>query len=225
MRKLLFLILIIAASAYVLPGVYSARQLANLHYAKATQMIAAAKDDRRTSLSFKELTHLRQLPPSITELEGLNHLNLRGTEIASLEVVSQLDDLQWLSIRETQVSDLTPLTRLKNLNSLDIGKSRVQDLEPLTQVRFLAWLDIGNTEIRTLEPLTRVQFLNWVNLHGSYAHDGSRQHFDELHKFVPEVYNGSAFRQNYVPGQLYLLKTRLGRLANDLYLAPLFSNS
>ncbi|WP_299848808.1 hypothetical protein [uncultured Roseovarius sp.] len=225
MRKLLILLLVTAATIYVMPGIFTARQLANEHYEKAAQLITTAKEDRKSSIDFSELTHLRQLPPTILEIEDLYSLNLDGTEIASLEIVAQLPALARLSIRETPVTDLTPLARLKNLHSLDIGKSRVRNLEPLAQIEYLATLDIGTTEILSLEPLTRAKFLLWVNLHRSYAMDGSKQHYDRLHQLVPEVYNGSAFKQNYVPGQLYLITTRLNRLATDLYLPEPFPRS
>ncbi|SLN64071.1 Internalin-A precursor [Roseovarius litorisediminis] len=220
MRKLFLFVVVLAllAAVAILPRNFQARQQAQKDFEEASQRIKATIAAGKTVLDFSDLPRLRQLPDEIGQLPDLWHLNLAETEISSLGKISQLPQLKYLSLRNTRVHDLAPLVGNDNLEFLDIGKTLVQDLEPLTQIRSLERVDIGSTEILTLEPATRIRRLIWINLHRSYAHDGSRKHYDRLFETVPEVFNGSAFKQNYVPAPLYLLKTQLNRLADRLYL-------
>jgi len=224
MRAFTYLVIVLAVVGLVglTPRQYEAMQLAREDFAEAEQRIDATIEASKTVLDLSGLAYLRTVPESILKLPDLWFLDLTDTEISSLATIAQLPLLEHLTLRNTRVEDLSPLAEHKSLRNLNIGNSLVRDLEPLTRTKSLERLDIGNLEIQSLEPTTRIRSLLWINLHRAYAWDGSRVHYDQLYQTVPEVYNGSAFKQNYTPAPLYLRKTQLNRLADTLYLPQPF---
>ena len=115
-------------------------------------------------------------------------------------------------MRNTLVEDVVPLAYLPNLDTLDVGESWVRDLTPLETAPVLRRLDLGTTWIASLEPLRAMPALGWVNLHGAFATDGSKGHYDALAAKGVTVNNGRAFREDYRPGFVFRQRVRLERL-------------
>ena len=66
---------------------------------------------------------LDRLPPEITTLTNLQHLDLDNTQVSDLTPISTLTNLQRLFLMSTQVSDLTPLMALPNLEDVKFRKT------------------------------------------------------------------------------------------------------
>jgi len=187
------------------------QHLSNAAASNAHEHIAnrIAEGDRTIDLTgFPEL---KILPSNLAEVGSLFTLDLAGTKISDLSALAVHQDLTRLTLRDTWVVDLTPISSHPRLTNLDIGGSWVSDLSPLADMPSLERLDIGKLQVETLEPLTRANALAWVNLHKAYALDGSNSSFEQLFNAVSEVYNGSAFQQDYRPGTLYQLKVAIAR--------------
>lgn len=179
---------------------------------KAAELrIANATERDRFALDFSDLENLKVLPEQISDMADLIHLNISGTSVVDLGPLASLPRLEILTLRRTQVTDLSPLLGISSLNSLDVGESWVFDLEPLASLPSLQRLDIGTTAIKSLEPVSRIPQLNWLNLYSSYSHDGSKQHYLALQDSGVSVFNGNAYKQNYVPGWQYKIKAKLNR--------------
>lgn len=181
-------------------------------YAEAQEIIAAAVLAKPAVLHLDKLPNLKTLPPDIATLDRLVMLNLKGTKISDIDALGRLDRLQILNLRGTRVTDLEALSGMQNLEILDVGKTWVSDLSPLVELASLKRLDVGDTQLRSLEPTTRMAALDWINLHGAYAIDGSRAHFETLHSTGIQVNNGRAFRENYQPDWIYRSKVRFQRV-------------
>ncbi|GGE58811.1 leucine-rich repeat domain-containing protein [Actibacterium pelagium] len=188
---------------------------ARVDHAKAEKRIDAAAENGQTVLDLSELMNLRKIPDDIARIENLSRLDLSDTSVADLSPLREQTRLQYLTVRNSRVEDLTPLSELPSLRHLVISRSQVHDLNPLADTPRLERLAVGGLELYSLEPLTRMSSLRWLNLHAAYARDGSNSYYRQLTAEVPEVYNGSAFQQNYVPGPMWLLRTWLTRTAED----------
>jgi len=199
-----------------------AYQAAQADYAKAEGRIAEIIDAGTNNIDLSDLSMLRNLPPEIAQIKNLTYLDIATTQVSNLAPLAEIHTLKNLTVRGTRVSDLQPLVGLKGLTTLNIGGTWVSDIELISQIPNLQRLDIGITSLRSLEPVRRIPNLVWLNLHKSYAHDGSRVHFDALHESVPEVFNGSAYRQNYTPDGIYLMKLKIDRWARRLDMTPPF---
>jgi len=199
-----------------------AHMSARSDYAAAEARIAETIASGAKVIDFDGLRHLRRIPPQIAEIADLQRADFGDTQISSLDPLAGATALSYLSLAGTRVADLSPLTGAQGLKSLNIANTWVTDIAPLAELPALERLDMPNTSILSLEPATRIAQLSWINLHGSYARDGSRVHFDRLQDTVTSVQNGSAYRQDYRPGPAYLRKLRVDRLALRLDLPAPF---
>ena len=184
-------------------------------YAAAEAQVAEAIAKGATYVSLENVPALRRLPDNLADMPDLRRLTVSDTLIRDLSPLAGAAQLEYLAVYNTRVSDLTPLAGLSKLTSLNIGKSRVRDLTPLVGLPALERLDMADIEILSLAPTERMARLNWINLHGSYAEDGSKATYERLSGTVAEVYNGSAFRQDYRPHPDWLRQTRWNRMAED----------
>ena len=82
--------------------------------------------------------HLQEIPPSITSLTGLTHLNLAHTEISDLTPIAGMTGLQSLELYRTAVSDIAPLSGMTNLQTLSLNYAPVSDLSPVAGMTALA---------------------------------------------------------------------------------------
>lgn len=205
-------LVVLACLVYVGYQWLEENQLANADYKKAEIRIAKAMTDGRTVLELKGLTHLKALPKSIRKFEKLEWLNVSNTKLYSIAELADLQQLKYVALDNTRVADLAPLANSSDLNEISVVDSWVFDLEPLTGLRRLKRMQINQTELRSLEPATRIVALDWLNLHRSYAHDGSQRYYKSLLANGVEVFNGTAYQQNYIPGGLYKAKIQWQRM-------------
>ncbi len=185
-------------------------------YAEAENRIAAAIAEDARVLHLNGLHDLHMIPVEISSLKNLVMLNLRGSRISDITDLVALPSLQILNLNGTQVTDLKGISGLLNLEILDVGDTWVSDLAPLVDLPKLKRLDVGGTQLRTLEPATRMGELTWINLHGTYALDGSKVHFDALKSMDVDVNNGRAIREDYRPDWIHRSKVRIDRALDRL---------
>ncbi|MGB7263506.1 MAG: leucine-rich repeat domain-containing protein [Albidovulum sp.] len=214
MRRLLLVLLATGIVIWQFLEWNTARQ----QLAIAEQRVQTVIADEKNNLSFSDLTKLRVLPGNIEDVERLEYLVLRGTNVSDITRIKNLHNLKQLDLNFTRVTDLTPLTGLSKLRLLHLHGSWVKDLSPLATLPSLERLDIGKTQITSLEPATRIVSLNWLSLHAGYALDGSKEYYDILAARQFDLSGGSAFREDYRPGLLYQTMARGWRLREMLEL-------
>ncbi|NNE82171.1 MAG: leucine-rich repeat domain-containing protein [Silicimonas sp.] len=183
-------------------------------YAAAESRIDAAIAEEARILRLSDLSNLGHLPPRIAEMTDLIQLDLRGTLVSDVSVLSGLQNLRILNLHGTLLRNVDPLAGLPALDTLDVGETWISDIAPLTKMPELRRLDIGTTQIKSLEPATRMERLNWINLHGAHALDGSQTAYQALIDKGLTVNNGRAFRQDYRPGFLQRLRIRVERIVH-----------
>ncbi|MDJ0614492.1 MAG: hypothetical protein QNJ29_12555 [Rhizobiaceae bacterium] len=207
MFKILIRVLLILA--LVIGGViieyhYSEAGKAAAELEIATQRVESNLAKGKHVLKLSDLRHLRELPENISRQPKWLQIDLNNTNISDIARLAELEELNRLSIRNTRVHDLLPLNQKAAIQSLDIGNTLIHDLSPIAAMENLERLDIGSNSLQSLEPVTRASRLNWLNLHNAHAHDGSKNYLETLQKRPGmEIYNGNAFKQNYVPGVMY----------------------
>lgn len=221
MRRLLGPLLFgIVAFLLILGGgiLWTARPGSEAAYQAAEARIQAAKEEELRVLRFRDLGGLGHLPPELGEMGQVIQLDLSGTVIADISVLSGMENLRILTLRDTLVEDLSPLRGLENLDILDVSGTWVRDLTPLAEVPRLRRLDIGRTWVTSLDPLQKAQALDWINLHGTVAFDGSQDHMAALAARGVTVNNGRAMAENYRPGFVQRMRLRFHRLSRRVSL-------
>ncbi|MCC5966457.1 MAG: leucine-rich repeat domain-containing protein [Natronohydrobacter sp.] len=139
---------------------------ADTAYELAREKIAEAARTGAEELDFsgEAFQALDRLPPTISELAGLQSLSLRGTRIFNITPLSGLKGLEYLDLNDTQITDLTPLAELKRLVGLYLANTNSTDVTPLSGLVALEGLRLANTAITDVAPLsnlTRLRFL-WL---------------------------------------------------------------
>lgn len=191
-------------------------------YARAEAQVAETIATGSTVVVLRDVPALRRIPDNLAEVERVTAFQARDTQLTDISVLADRTELLFVDVFGSRVSDLSPLAGLPELHHVVIGSTRIRDLEPLANLPALDRLDMNDVQIASLEPLTRADALSWVNLHGAYAEDGSQDHYTRLTEQVEEVYNGRAFELNYVPGDSWLWRVRMNRLAEDFGLPEPF---
>ncbi|MEL6914529.1 MAG: TIR domain-containing protein [Pseudomonadota bacterium] len=102
----------------------------------------------------------------IAGLTDLTSLNLRGTDVSSLEPLRDLDALTTLNLWDTKISDIDVLADLPNLEWLTLHGTAVTSLEPLSGLSELRGLGLNDTEVQSLEPLADLQKLERLFIRG-----------------------------------------------------------
>ena len=185
-------------------------------YAEAEARIAQGARERVRVLSLQGLDALEKIPPSISDLDRLAQLSLRGTRVSDLAPLAAVPSLRVLSLRDTRAGDLAPLEALSDLEILDLAGSWVWDLGSLSRMPSLERLDLGGTMILSLEPAVQAERLKWINLHGAQARDGSGEHFESLLTKGVALNNGRTFREDRASTWVGRQARRLGRLTARL---------
>ena len=203
-------ILCILLSIFLLPKLYALIRAENAREL-AEQEIIKTIEKGANILDFSEFSYLSSIPERAFQIEHLQRLNVSGTRIDNIDKIFIFKDLEHLNIRQTRIHDISALTQNKALISLDIGATRVFDLSSLPSFMRLNRLQMDRTFIQSLCPLNNVENLDWINLYRSYAKDGSQDCFNDLERDVDEVGGGNSYRQNYIPGTLYLALVALDR--------------
>ena len=146
----------------------SAADAAELAALRAQLAAAAAQDqDEPKELSFRGFPTLfpppgdcavsgeagYQILPDLCVALSATELDLTGTDITSVWVVSFLPELTSLTLRDTAVSDVSSLTRQKNLTLLDLGGTPVDDVRPLARLTNLESLGMWNVDVDDYAPI------------------------------------------------------------------------
>jgi Leucine-rich repeat (LRR) protein len=125
---------------------------------------------KKLTLDLRE-TELSSLEP-LSKLTNLNQLflGLNKTQVSSLGILSKLTDLNQLSliIISNELSSLEPLSKFTNLNQLllYLYNNEVSSLEPLSKFTNLNQLSLYlyNSKVSSLEPLSKLTNLNQLFL-------------------------------------------------------------
>ncbi|MEM8539464.1 MAG: leucine-rich repeat domain-containing protein [Pseudomonadota bacterium] len=181
------------------------------HAAAQSRIGALIDDETLTRLDLSDLDALRALPHEIGQVTQLEYLSLNNTNITDLRPLRGLENLTRLELGQTPVKDLTPLAELSSLRDLSLHRSWAFDLSPLSNLSNLEDLNLSYTAVQSLEPLVKLRNVEQLTLYSSYAHDGSKAHYDALEKSVFRLNNGNAYQQNYQPGFQYRIFTEYRR--------------
>ena len=96
----------------------------------ALRRIAKAKQQGTKHLSFRDLG-LDKIPAALSELTGLEQLDLSLNRISDLTPLVGLSQLTRLDLDSNQISDLAPLVGLSQLTRLDVVFNPIQTIRPL----------------------------------------------------------------------------------------------
>jgi len=126
----------------------------------------------------KCLTHLNMcynqltsLPPEISELKNLTHLNIYYNRLTSLpSELSELKNLTQLNISYNRLTSLPPeISELKNLTQLKISNNRLTSLPPeISELKNLTQLKISNNRLTSLPPdISELKNLTQLDISGN----------------------------------------------------------
>lgn len=112
-----------------------------------------------------------ELPKNISQLSGLNTLNLDYTNVSDLTPLKGMSSLDTLYMNGTMVDDLTPLKDLCALKSLMMNQTKVSDLTPLAGLNALQNLWMDETDVEELSSLSGLQNLQMLTMKNTKVHD------------------------------------------------------
>jgi Leucine-rich repeat (LRR) protein len=92
---------------------------------------------------------LNKKPEELTDDDytKVERLDLAGSEIIDLDLLTNVTALQTLSLSWTNVADLKPLSNLTTLQELRLSSTKVTDLEPIKGLTSLQRLWLGDTQV------------------------------------------------------------------------------
>ena len=79
----------------------------------------------------------------------LSYLNLRGTAVNNIDIISSLETLKELRIDYTSVSDISPLSKCTKIEVLHLSNTDVSDLSPLKNCTSIKELSLDRTKVNT----------------------------------------------------------------------------
>lgn len=122
-------------------------------YAQAQQRIAEFRANGGSKLTLKEL------PPEISELAGLEKLVLSDTSVSDLSALIKLKDLRSLIAENTAIKDISMLpdfASFAKLWDLNLSGSPVSDISALSGMTELQTLYIGATLVNDISVLAEL---------------------------------------------------------------------
>ncbi|HPH15532.1 MAG TPA: hypothetical protein PK029_00045 [Bacteroidales bacterium] len=90
----------------------------------------------------------------IQDLILLKKINLSGSSISDISILSNKTDLKDLNISKTPVSDISTLHMCAALERLDISNTQVTDITTISRLWKLKRLSIAHTKVASLEALS-----------------------------------------------------------------------
>ena len=102
---------------------------------------------------------LKNLPPSIAELDELRELFVNYTQISDITSIAKLNQLQMLFLDNTQIDNIEPIAALDKLRRLDLDYTQVSNIVPIAELDKLQTLDLTNTRVSDLSPVCRISSL------------------------------------------------------------------
>jgi Leucine-rich repeat (LRR) protein len=135
-------------------------------YAAALEVIAQARKDGATSISFaaEPFRALNRIPPELADVPGLSILDLDKTAITDLAPLGGMTGLQRLYLSQTAITDLAPLVGMTGLQWLSLDQTAITDLAPLAGMTGLQRLSLNKTAITDLAPLAGITGLQTLSL-------------------------------------------------------------
>lgn len=122
-------------------------------------------DETLRSLDFSALDSLINLDVSENDLsdgsflkelgDSLNKLNIGGTALSDLSVVSSFEKLSELQASRNGIDTLSPLASCTALTTLVMDDNKISDLTPLAYCVHLRKLSVNGNQLTTLEGLER----------------------------------------------------------------------
>ena len=127
--------------------------------------IAAVVNLFRTCQSLPEriASQLADLKP-LSGTNFLEHLDLRGTNVAGIEDLASSVSLKTLILRGLRIVDIKVLSALQSLEWLDLRNTLVVDLDPIKNLNSLKMIDLVNVDMRSLGPLQKIHSLEEIHL-------------------------------------------------------------
>jgi Leucine-rich repeat (LRR) protein len=107
-------------------------------------------------------TTVADLSP-IRNLTELTELNLANTKLEDISALKYSDKLTKLNLNRTPISDIAVLERMTRLEDLEMSGTNVVDFEPLRNLISLKFLNLENTKIASLSPIDSLVTLTELN--------------------------------------------------------------
>jgi internalin A len=107
----------------------------------------------------------------LLSLRGLSSLTVHANQASDLIPLSGLTGLTFLSVQADQASDITPLSGLTGLTSLFVQANRASDLTPLQGLTGLTSLSVQADQARDLTPLRGMTGLTSLSVQANRARD------------------------------------------------------
>ncbi len=117
------------------------------------------------SLDISDNALINDISP-LSEIAGLQNLNLSGTGIKDISPLSDLYNLHTLNINRTRISDLSPLSGLSGLTEIEFSNSAVSTIKPLIDLPNLRTIGMDSTNITDTELLGKMKRLATVYADG-----------------------------------------------------------
>ena len=111
-------------------------------------------------------TFIQDIAP-LSQLHGLQSLNLARTRVADLGPIRNLTGLTELDISHTMTMDLSPLRYARALSSLSLAYTPVKDLTVVENMPALKALDLRGTQLSSYQPLGKCMALQRLDLGAS----------------------------------------------------------
>lgn len=142
-------------------------------YKAAQREITLALETGRTKLELvgEDFQALNRIPPEISEIENLRHLDLQETQISDLTPLAALRTLEILNLKGTQVADLTPLATLTTLRLLYLSDTQVTDFSAISTLTKLEHLSLDRTKVKNFNPLFSLKKLDGLYLENTLITD------------------------------------------------------
>ncbi|EON74942.1 hypothetical protein ADIS_4636 [Lunatimonas lonarensis] len=100
----------------------------------------------------------------LSELVGIDSLNLSGSEVTNLRPVLKFKKIYFLAFDQTKVQDLSPLVEMKTLTTLRASQTSVTNVEAIAGLNGLEYLFLKGTGVANVEPLKGLSKLRYIDL-------------------------------------------------------------
>jgi Leucine-rich repeat (LRR) protein len=110
--------------------------------------------------------YIQNIEP-LTQLAGLQVLNLSNTNITDISPIRNLTDLVELNVSNTPIEDISALKYADKLVRLNINNTAVSDISVLERMTKLENLEASGTKTTDFYPLSYLSSLKFLNLEGT----------------------------------------------------------
>lgn len=142
-------------------------------YQRALEEIERVKAEGGTgvTLCHGPFADLARIPPEVAGIEGLKSIQLQGTQVSDLSVLSELTTLKEIILSKTKASDISPLKNLTELQYLDLSGTAVAGISPLRNLLNLSTLNLQGTNVSDISALRDHQSLYRLSFKGTKIAD------------------------------------------------------